>query len=120
MISVEDDIDTSKRHDPAWERKQFMVVASVVALVSSNSAQLPTNSGIPPNCPREHEDLFESYLVELQKKERIQEVENSSFLEKLKKKGYEVLSKVDVVNEYNVGQLKEFNVRSLCLQQRRD
>ncbi|KAJ4959522.1 hypothetical protein NE237_026633 [Protea cynaroides] len=40
-------------------------------------------------------------------------VENSLILERLKKRGYEVLFMVDAINEYAVGKLKEYDGKKL-------
>ncbi|CAN4075922.1 unnamed protein product [Withania somnifera] len=77
---------------------------------SQNRAKFADLLSLKDYVTRMKEGQKEIYYISSESKKA---VENSPFLEKLKKRGYEVLFMVDAIDEYAIGQLKEYDRKKL-------
>lgn len=92
-------------HEDSTNRKKL---AEFLRYHSSSSGEDMTS--LKEYCSRMKENQKHIYFITGESREH---VENSAFVERLRKRGYEVLYMVDPIDEYAIQQLKEYDGKTL-------
>jgi len=92
-------------HEDSTNRKKL---ADFLRYPSSNSGDDVTS--LKEYCSRMKENQKDIYYITGESKDSVQ---NSAFVERVKKRGFEVIYMVDPIDEYSVQQLKEYEGKNL-------
>merc|ERR1711976_677210 len=92
-------------HEDSTNRKRL---ADLMRYYSSTSGDEMTS--LKEYCSRMKENQKNIYFITGESREQ---VENSAFVERLRKRGYEVLYMIDPIDEYAVQQMKEYDGKTL-------